>query len=71
MTMTSDPPRAADCWRCDFASGHRGMDRCHVCDGTGRVFNVVVASDSGAGIQSFPGTPDGLKQAWEALSRSR
>lgn len=25
------------CHHCDFASGYRGMDRCHVCDGAGRV----------------------------------
>ena len=31
----------AMCHHCDFGTGHRGMDRCHVCDGTGSVFWVA------------------------------
>lgn len=43
------------CWRCDFGSGQRGMDRCRTCDGTGSVFRV--------GTVWFPSTKEGYDNA--------
>lgn len=48
-------PQPKACWRCDFASGYRGMDRCHICDGTGSVFLVKGSY--------FPNTEAGFRAA--------
>ncbi len=48
-------PKARHCPHCDFSSGHRGMDRCHICDGTGSVFYV--------GDRYYPNTEKGFRAA--------
>lgn len=47
--------KPSGCTRCDFGSGHRGMDRCAPCDGTGEVFRV--------GGRSWPNTEQGYIEA--------
>ena len=72
MADASQPtPRAEPCWRCDFASGYRGMDRCAKCDGTGSL--LMVRSPGPASlpaalrsITTFPNTVAGMAAAQEA-----
>lgn len=52
---------AKHCPHCDFSGGTRGMDRCHVCDGTGSVFWVYG--------RSYPNTEEGYNRALNALRR--
>lgn len=48
-------PRVEVCCHCDFGSGHRGMDTCGKCDGTGS--QLVVGS------HRFPNTKKGYEEA--------
>jgi hypothetical protein len=67
---TLKAPREAGCWRCDFGSGYRGMDRCHVCDGTGLTYEVAVtaAPDMAKTLRIFPRTDAGKAAAMEAAN---
>jgi len=48
---------ATSCIHCDFASDHRGMDRCGKCDGTGSQFMHIPTGER------YPNT----KTGWEEL----
>jgi len=54
----TDEPKARHCPHCDFSCGQRGMDRCHICDGTGSVFLV--------NGKYYPNTKDGYEKAKES-----
>lgn len=52
-------PAGISCPHCDFSGGTRGMDRCHICDGTGSVFR-------GCG-RYYPNTQRGYIETLRAL----
>lgn len=53
MTLVDVKP--ITCPRCDFGTGHRGMDWCSKCAGTGSVF--------WARGKMFPNTQEGYREA--------
>lgn len=65
---TTRQPRMQECWRCDFASGYRGMDRCHVCDGSGMIYTFASDRPGDNGARVFPGTPEGKAAARRAMA---
>lgn len=60
MTKKLHEPSARQCHYCDFSSGHRGMDWCSKCDGTGSIFVI--------GGHIYPNTKEGYKAAKNFLN---
>lgn len=54
-------PKVYTCDHCDFGTGHRGMDWCSKCGGTGSVFRV--------GLRVFPNTKKGYEEAVRELNK--
>jgi ribosomal protein L37AE/L43A len=63
IARPAEEPKPRACPHCDFSCGQRGMDRCHVCDGTGSVFL--------AGGRYHPNTEKGFNAAVRALEDQR
>lgn len=59
-------PKVIDC-TCDFSGGTRGMDRCHLCNGTGSRFLVIIDEEA----WYFPNTKEGYGKAKEKIEKGR